>query len=158
MRHFQRLDSTFGSKRFRWVDFRGIRRLSTIGLLFIFSIFVHANPIKVLPDNATIQIKGRVGDEGSFIQRVILISDQVLPEVIFLSEDIKTQGDKARIARQQIGLASGGKLSLAANTPANVDIKITGVKLPGTYSGQIYFLIPGKAMEDKLAIQIEGNR
>jgi hypothetical protein len=124
-------------------------------VLSVFPIFAYANPIKVLPDNATVQIKGRVGDESSFVQRVVLNSEQAVPEIVFLSEDLKTQGDKARIARHQIGLASSGKLSLAANTPTNVDIKIAGVKLPGTYFGQIYFLIPGNGMEDKLAVRIE---
>ncbi|MDJ0799724.1 MAG: hypothetical protein QNJ51_23425, partial [Calothrix sp. MO_167.B12] len=51
----------------------------------------------------------------------------------------RQEGDEI-IGRQQVDLI--GEPKLEAGLPKDFQVKVSGVKLPGTYTGEIEFLLP----------------
>jgi hypothetical protein len=58
------------------------------------------------------------------------------------------------IESRQVALTLTEKFDLDANTPKYIAFKITGVKDPGTYSGNLYFFEPGKGTTAAVTVPI----
>jgi hypothetical protein len=114
-----------------------------------------ATEVRVLPGDTPVKIRGRIGDETTFVKRFGLMAPVVIPELIFRSTDLLRTDGKEQIGRQQVALTGTAKVNLAANTPKDVEIKVTGIKLPGTYMGTINFLQPGQGLKAFVTIPIE---
>src|SRR5438046_1638665 len=91
-----------------------------------------ATDVQVLPGNSPIKIKGKLGDDNTFVGGLDVMVSVGIPELIFRSTDLRRSDGKEQIGRQQIALVSTGKLELAANTPKYIAFKVTGIKTPGT--------------------------
>ncbi|MGA2609190.1 MAG: hypothetical protein ABSH01_17245 [Terriglobia bacterium] len=110
---------------------------------------------KVLPGDSPVVIHGRIGDDNSFVQRVGLIAPAAVPELIFRSTDLQRSDGKGQIGRQQVGLTSTAKIELARNTPKDVEIKVSGIKAPGVYKGDLYFLQLDQELSAALRVPVQ---
>ncbi len=100
--------------------------------------------IKLLPASSVVDLSGRPGSDSSLTARVTLMAEKDVHELLFRPSDLKLDGGTEIIARSQIQLVSGSAAlqNLMANTPRDIDFKVSGLKLPGTYSGAVEFLQP----------------
>lgn len=115
-----------------------------------------AQKISVLaPDDEKVTIHGRVGDDSTFAKRISLISDQAVPELIMRASELNRTGGGGSIARTQVQTSTSNKVALVENTPYDLDIKVTGIKVSGTYSGILYFLLPKHGTADAIHVPIE---
>jgi hypothetical protein len=125
-------------------------------ILLLSSVICTAQNIRVLaPDNDRIIIHGRIGDDSSFSKRISLISDQTVPELIVRPGDLDRDGGGGSIARTQVQTASSNKVALVENTPYDLDFKVTGVKVPGSYNGALYFLLPKHGTTDATHVSVQ---
>ena len=121
----------------------------------ILAAVLSAQNIRVLaPDNDKLVIHGRAGDDSSFAKRISLISDQAMLQMIVRPSDLQRTGGGS-IARTQVQPISSNKITLVENTPYDLDFKVTGVKVSGTYDGVLYFLLPKHGTADAIHVPIE---
>ena len=100
--------------------------------------------VSVAPEDAPLTIQGTIGDDSTFVKRFALIADMNVSDVIVRPLDLKpTDGGSTGILRQQISITTTGKIDFGKGIPKDFDIKVTGVKRPGTYSGTFELLVPG---------------
>jgi len=130
------------------------RLLLTILVLFIHENASQAASVQVLADDTPIVVRGRIGDDSSFVKRIALVASTSVPELILRATDLHRSGGIEQIGRQQVTAASTSKFELPANTPKDFEIRITGIKVPGTYDGKLCFLQPGQGMNAALEIPI----
>ena len=135
--------------------YRQAQRLLVVGFVLFFFVGTGRATIEMLPGDTPVKIRGRIGDNTTFVKRFGLIATEAVPELILQPTDLLRSDGKERIGRQQIALTETSKLSLALNTPRDVEIKITGVKLPGTYTGTLNFLQPGQGLKAVVTIPLE---
>lgn len=114
-----------------------------------------ATEVQVLPGDAPVKIRGRIGDDTTFVKRFGLMAPVAVPELILHSTDLVRTDSKEQVGRQQVALTSTAKIDLAPNTPKDVEIKVTGIKLPGTYKGTLNFLQPGQGLKAVVTVPIE---
>jgi hypothetical protein len=114
-----------------------------------------ASEVQVLPGDAPVKMRARIGDDTTFVKRLGLMASVAVPELIFRSTDLVRTDGKEQIGRQQVALTSTVKVDLDPNTPKDVEIKITGVKLPGTYNGTLSFSQPGQGLNASVYVPIE---
>ena len=114
-----------------------------------------AAEVQVLPGDVPVKIHGRIGDDTTFVKRFGFITSAAIPELIFRSTDLVRTDGKERIGRQQVALTNPGKVDLAPSTPKDVEIKVTGIKLPGTYKGTLSFLQPQQGLRAIVTVPIE---
>ena len=127
-------------------------------LLFCFVIHLfrpekgRAVEVQALPGDSPVVIHGRIGDDNSFVRRVGLIAPAAVPELIFRSTDLRRSDGQGQISQQQVALTSSARIELARNTPKDVEIKVTGVKAPGVYKGDLYFLQPDQGLSAAVSV------
>lgn len=114
-----------------------------------------ATGIQVLPGDTPLKIRGRIGDDSTFVKRLGLVSPETVSELIFRSTDLLRTDGREQVSRQQVAPTSTAKIDLARNTPKDVEIRITGIKLPGTYTGTLYLLQPEQGLDALLTLPIE---
>jgi hypothetical protein len=111
--------------------------------------------LQVAPGDSPITISGKVGDDSTFIKRITLLAPkEAVPELTLFPGDL-TDSAGAVIASSQIAVTSPAKIELPQNTPKIIEIKIAGVKIPGTYKGNLLFLQPGKGFTPVITVPIE---
>ncbi|BAY60052.1 hypothetical protein NIES22_01090 [Calothrix brevissima NIES-22] len=100
-----------------------------------------------------LEIKGWLGEENALISNIRLTaSGENITNWTFLPSDLKrTEGDEV-IGRQQVELI--GERKLEAGLPKDFQVKVNGVKLPGTYQGQIEILLPSQKRSEALIVPI----
>ena len=119
------------------------------------TLVVRAADVKVIPGDSVVKIRGRIGDDSTFVGTVGLTANAAVPALTFRASDLLSLDGRTRIRRQQVVLAGSGAIALAESMPTDVEIKITGVRMPGTYKGLLYFLQPKQGLEHALAVPIE---
>lgn len=130
-------------------------------LLLLLAVFLahdsvcEAASVQVLAGDTPVVLRGRIGDDSSFVKRIGLVASISIPELILRSTDLHRSGGTELIGRQQVSAASASKFDLPINTPKDFEIKVTGIKFPGTYEGTLYFLQPGQGMNAVLEIPIK---
>ncbi len=109
--------------------------------------------IEVDAKDKPLEIKGWLGEENALISNIRLTaSGGSITAWTFLPSDLKrTEGDEV-IGRQQIELI--GERKLEAGLPKDFQVKLNGVKLPGTYQGQIEILLPSQKRSEALVIPL----
>ncbi len=113
-------------------------RLDSLVIVFAFLAFltatdsVNGQDIKVLSGDSPVKINGTIGDDTTFVKRFGVISSAAVPELILRSTDLVSGTGKESIGRQQVAPTGQAKIDLAANTPKDIEIKVTGVKLPAS--------------------------
>lgn len=116
-----------------------------VPLVLSFSLTARSQEIEVDPGDTKLTIRGTVGDDTSFngdIRITVRNSSQApVPKLQVLASDLK-RADGEQIRR---GLVDVGKeITIAADVPTTIPIKITGVKLPGEYTGKLEMLLTGQ--------------
>jgi hypothetical protein len=114
-----------------------------------------ATEVQVLPSDTPVKIRGRIGDDTTFVKRIGLVASAAVPELIFRSTDLLRTDGKEQVSRQQVALTSTAKVDLPLDTPKDVEIKVTGIKLPGTYKGTLNFFQPGQGLKAVVTVPIE---
>jgi hypothetical protein len=69
-----------------------------------------------------------------------------------LASDLKRTGDDAVIGRQNVTLI--GDTRLEGNVPKDFQVRVTGVSMPGTYSGNVRLHLPGQTQSEAKAIDV----
>jgi hypothetical protein len=131
------------------------RLLIVCVILLILAGTSGATEVQVLPSDTPVKIRGRIGDDTTFVKRIGLVASAAVPELIFRSTDLLRTDGKEQVRRQQVALTSTAKVDLPLNTPKDVEIKVTGIKLPGTYKGTLNFLQPGQGLKAVVTVPIE---
>jgi hypothetical protein len=100
--------------------------------------------IQLVPAANEVELSGRPGSDLSLTQRITLMANKDVHELLFRPGDLTLEGGSEVISRTQVQLVSGSTAlqDLKGNTPRDVDFKVSGLKVPGTYSGAIEFLQP----------------
>ncbi|MFS0520121.1 hypothetical protein ACEYW6_36300 [Nostoc sp. UIC 10607] len=109
--------------------------------------------IEVDAKDKPLEVKGWLGEENALISNIRLTtSGGNITAWTFLPSDLKrTEGDEV-IGRQQVELI--GERKLEAGLPKDFQVKLSGVKLPGTYQGQIEILLPSQKRSEALVIPL----
>ncbi len=109
--------------------------------------------IQVDTGDKPLQIKGWLGSENAFTGNMRLTaSGGNVPAFTFLPSDLKRKEGDEVIGRQQVELVE--KPSLSAQVPRDFQVKVTGIKSPGTYEGQIELLLPGQKRSEAMVIPL----
>jgi len=111
------------------------------------------------PDLKEVVVSGRPSNDATLIGHITLLSNKAVPELIFRSTDLQREGGTETVPRSQIQPVASGKLALPENTLQDFDFKVSGLKLPGTYTGSIDFFLPqhgtSAAIHLNLKVQVE---
>ncbi|MEH2356531.1 hypothetical protein [Nostoc sp.] len=109
--------------------------------------------IEVDAKDKPLEVKGWLGEENALISNIRLTaSGGSITAWTFLPSNLKrTEGDEV-IGRQQVELI--GERKLEAGLPKDFQVKLNGVKLPGTYQGQIEILLPSQKRSEALVIPL----
>lgn len=109
--------------------------------------------IEVDAKDKPLVIKGWLGEENSLISNIRLTaSGGNATNWTFLPSDLKRQEGDEVLGRQQVELIGDRKLE--AGLPKDFQVKLNGVKLPGTYQGQLEILLPNQKRSEALVIPL----
>ena len=109
--------------------------------------------IQVDAGDKPLQIKSWLGSENTFTGNMRLTAfGGNVAAFTFLPSDLKRKEGDEVIGRQQVELV--GKSPLSAEVPKDFQVKVNGIKVPGTYEGQIELLLPGQKRSDAMVIPI----
>ncbi|AFZ01475.1 hypothetical protein [Calothrix sp. PCC 6303] len=110
--------------------------------------------IEVDAKDKPLEIKGWLGEENALIGNIrFTASGKDVAALTLLASDLKRQGADEIIGRQQVELI--GERKLEAGLPKDFQVKVNGVKLPGTYTGEIELLLPGQKRSEALVIPLK---
>lgn len=113
----------------------------------------HAS-ITSIEGSAPVEIKAKLGEESSFLGTVALFSDTQVHGLFMQSGVLKGDPKQDSIESRQVTLAATEKFDLDANTPKYLSVKITGVKEPGTYRGELSFYVTGQGVTPALKVPV----
>lgn len=109
--------------------------------------------IEVDAKDKPLEIKGWLGKENALISNIRLTASGAnITAWTFLASDLKRKEGDEVIGRQQVELI--GERKLEAGLPKDFQVKLNGVKLPGTYEGQIEILLPSQKRSEALIIPL----
>jgi hypothetical protein len=135
-----------------------VRALFAVLLAFALALpCLAADPTLALESRGTgITFSGRPGSDQSLTVRLSLVATTAIPELLFRPEDLQPN-DRHRepILRTQLQIMSAEALKkLEANTPRDLDLKVTAIKAPGQYSGKLNFVLPGHGSTAALSVDL----
>jgi hypothetical protein len=109
--------------------------------------------IEVDPADSPLVISGQLGEGGSLTGDVRLTAvGGDVEEFLFLPSDLQLENGDATINRRQISLV--GAPSLTEGVPENFQVAVNPPPVPGTYRGQVEFLLPGQPQEEALVLPL----
>lgn len=126
-------------------------------LQFVFLISVFITPLtaaKIEADSADspLIISGWVNEENSFTGNLRLTArGSGAVDFVFLPYDLKDESGEHIIPRQNVKL--GGDLTLQPGIPKDFQVSVSGIKVAGTYRGQLEILLPAEHPPFKLRIE-----
>ena len=98
--------------------------------------------IQVDPMDTDLVITGWLGEENSLVGNLRLTAlGGKIDRFTFLSSDLKAKDGQDKVGRQNITLI--GDPTLEAGIPKDFQVKVTGLRLPGAYTGTLTLLAPG---------------
>ena len=113
--------------------------------------------LQVQSSDNPLQIQGWVGYENSFIGNIGVTLAGVAPgsapvKLIIYRSDLKTPDGTQMIGRHLVTVT--GDETLTPNVTSTYQVKVTGVTLPGSYSGTIELALDGQPREKAVKINI----
>jgi hypothetical protein len=98
--------------------------------------------IRLVPDAPQVVLSGRPASDLSLTKRITLMADQQVSQLLFHPGDLHLDKGNEVISASQVQLLSAATAlqKLQPNTPQDIDFKVSGLKVPGSYSGVIEFL------------------
>ncbi|HKP83175.1 MAG TPA: hypothetical protein VJT69_14185 [Pyrinomonadaceae bacterium] len=116
-------------------------------LLLLLPFAARAQTLKVIEpaENKPLEIKGSIGDDNSFIGNIGVISEAAsgTPQVKLTMYPYVLTMANGETIRPTL---APSELMLTPNTPATFQVKLTGVKVPGDYTGKISLTLPGQSV------------
>lgn len=116
-------------------------------LLLLLPFAARAQTLKVIEpaENKPLEIKGSIGDDNSFIGNIGVISEAAsgTPQVKLTMYPYVLTMANGETIRPTL---APSELMLTPNTPATFQVKLTGVKVPGDYTGKISLTLPGQSL------------
>jgi hypothetical protein len=112
--------------------------------------------LSVDPDDTPLVIRGTLAEKSAtFSGNVRLTATGGDAETLqLLPSDLPhTTAPGVVIDRSQVAIPAG--ISLSDGQPRDVTVTVSNVKRPGTYSGEVKFLLPGQAEAEALVIPLE---
>ncbi len=103
-------------------------------------------------------ITGKVNEANAFVGNLRLIATgSDVAGLIFLPSDLKRAeasqvGSSSVIGRQNVTVL--GDTRLQANLPKDFQVNVTGIRLPGVYTGLIQILQPGQSIDQGTTISL----
>jgi len=132
-------------------------RYRTAILVCFFASLALPGQASITPIEGTtpVEIPAKLGDDSSFSGTVGLISSSQAHRLFMQSGVLKGDNHQPPIQSRQVSLALTTEFDLEAETPKYIAVKITGVKDPGTYGGNLYFFEPGKGTTPAVTVPIK---
>ncbi|MCW5850319.1 MAG: hypothetical protein KIT87_09585 [Anaerolineae bacterium] len=98
--------------------------------------------IQVDPMDTDLVITGWLGEDNSFIGNMRLTAlGGKIDRFTFLSSDLKQKDGQEKLGRQNVSLV--GDPTLDVGIPKDFQVKVIGLRLPGTYTGTLTLIVPG---------------
>jgi hypothetical protein len=108
--------------------------------------------VRTAPGQETLGVAGRLGDDNTFTKRLTLLSHTAI-QLTFYPGELAGPPGAPPIGPMQV-TASPTPVTLAADTAAFVDLKVSGIKVAGVYDGKIQFLKAGGGLDPVLTIDM----
>lgn len=124
-------------------------------LVVSFSLTARSQEIELDPGDSKITIKGFTGDDASFngdVRVTLRNANQTTPKLLLLPSHLQRTDGGAQINRGQVQVGEG--ITLSADVPTTIPIKITGVKAPGEYKGKLELLLAGQARNTAKTVEL----
>ena len=126
-------------------------------LLLSLPLTAHAQTLTVIePSDKKLAIKGSIGDDNSFTGNVGVLLEgatgttqiklTIYPYALTMANGTGTDAIRPTITPSD--------LMLTPNAPAIFQVKVTGVKQPGEYTGKISLSLPGQAQSAAVVIDV----
>jgi hypothetical protein len=143
---------------------RAMRYILLIGLLMLVFWTVPAQAqtqtpckIEVIVAGPSLNITGflDLGQENNFVDNLRLNTpcEGGVEKFYFRPSDLKREGGTTEIGRQNITLV--GEPKLEAKVPTDFQVKVSGVTVPGTYSGTIHLLLPDQTQAEAQTVDVQ---
>ena len=127
-------------------------------LLLLLPLTAYAQSVTVIePSDKKLVIKGLIGDDTTFIGNIGVVLEgapnpsptplklTIYPYALTM---VSGTGETLRPA------AVPAELMLTPNAPSTFQVKVTGVKEPGEYSGKISLSLPGQQQKDAVVVDL----
>ena len=123
-------------------------------LVVVFSVTARSQEIELEAGDSDITIKGFTSDDTSFNGdvRVTLKNASQATKLYVLASHLQAPNGE-QIKRTQIEVAK--EITLTPNVPTAIPIKVTGVKVPGEYKGQLELLLDGQSRDTAKKINLK---
>lgn len=113
--------------------------------------------IKLERGDDRLVIKGWIGDDNSFITNIgVTVEEAQGTTPIKLNiypTDLKTADGTQRILRQSVSVT--GDQTVIPNVTATYQVKITGVREPGEYDGNLYLTLANQSRDAAVAVEVK---
>ncbi len=130
--------------------------LATLLLMLLPLTALGQGTINVQPSDNPLKIQGWIGDENSFIGNIgvtLTNAPNANPVKLNINKtDLKNGAGTETIGRQLVAVT--GDQMLTPDVTSTYQVKVTGVKEPGEYSGQIQFLLAGQKPDAAVVVAV----
>ncbi|BAB76461.1 coiled-coil domain-containing protein [Anabaena sp. FACHB-709] len=131
-----------------------------ISLLLCVMVITHAFPAKAAPNilvdssDKSIHITGWLGEESALVGNLRLTAQREnIEKFVFLASDLRQKEGNEIINRHQVTVV--GETKLSVGIPHDFQLKVTDVRLPGTYEGTLQVLLPNQTQPQAQNIPIQ---
>ncbi|BCL38759.1 hypothetical protein [Nostoc sp. MS1] len=131
-----------------------------ISLLLSVIVITHAVPTKAAPNilidshDKSIRISGWLGEESALIGNLRLTAQgENIERFVFLPSDLRRKEGGEIINRNQITIV--GQPQLSEGIPQDFQLRVSDIRLPGTYEGTIQVLLPNQGQQQVQTIPIQ---
>ena len=107
--------------------------------------------LEVDPGDTELLVTGWLGEQNAFVANLRLTARGGDTAFIFLPSDLVRE-DGEEVGRQQVVLV--GDPILTAEKPKDLQVKVNGVEMPGTYHGRVEILLEGQARSEARALPL----
>ncbi|QLE54477.1 hypothetical protein [Nostoc sp. TCL26-01] len=127
--------------------------LSAIIIAHPISVRAAAN-ILVDASDKSINITGWLGEESALVGNLRLTAEgENIEQIVFLTSDLRRKEGGEIINRQQVVVV--GEPELFMGVPRDFQLKVTDIRLPGTYEGTLQILLPNQHQQQIQTIPIK---
>ncbi|WP_414577337.1 hypothetical protein [Anabaena sp. CCY 9402-a] len=105
-----------------------------------------AASIVVDAGDKSLNITGWLGEESALVGNLRLTAQgENIEKVVFLASDLRRKEGGEMINRQQIAIA--GESQLSVGIPQDFQLRVTNIRLPGTYEGTVQVFLPNQSQQ-----------
>jgi hypothetical protein len=113
-----------------------------------------AASIVVDAGDKSLHITGWLGEESALVGNLRLTAQgENIEKVVLLASDLRRKEDGEMINRQQIAIA--GEPQLSVGIPQDFQLRVTNIRLPGTYEGTVQVFLPNQSQQPVQTIPLQ---